>query len=104
MKTDEEKAKAAYDKQEKLIEQNRQKQVPATVLSKVIRWAYRSKINESVYCMNADGYDIPAYQGKFADQGSRILADAPADAEFYTSFSGAMNFIEQTREQWGQGL
>ena len=92
----------AYEEQERLIEENRQ--APVKPLSQVIRWAYRSKINESVYCMNGDGLNIPVYSGKFADQGPRVLQDAPPEAEFYTSFSGTMNFVKQTRDQWSQGL
>ncbi len=97
-KTEEQKAREVYEKQERLIEKNRHK--PAKVLNQVIRWVYRSKINNSVYCMNADGVDIPTYAGKFADQGARILQDAPPEAEFYISYSGGMNFVTVSREQW----
>ncbi len=93
-------AKARYDAEEKLIEENRQKAVDPP--SQVIRWVYRSKINDSVYCMNADGNIVPGYSGKFAGMGAKILEDAPAEAEFYTSFSGELTFVPQTRAQWEQ--
>ena len=97
-KTEKEKAKEAYDEEERLIEENRQKAPEPP--SSVIRWAYRSKINDTVYCMNEDGVIIPAYSGKFLDLGAKILGDAPPEAEFYTSFSGELSFAPQTREQW----
>ena len=114
-KTEEGKAKVAYEKEERLIEKNRM-QAPAK-LDQEIRWAYRSKINESVYCMNKDGDSLPSYSGKFTvetkteagvesrvitGQAARILQDAPPKAEFYVSFSGGMNFVSVTREQWGK--
>ena len=97
----EEAKQAAYDEQERLIEENRQKGSDEPP-SQVIRWAYRSKINDSVYCMNEDGLNILIYSGKFADLGAKILGDAPPEAEFYTSFSGELSFAPQTREQWGK--
>lgn len=95
-------AQEAYDEQEKLIEENRQG--PVKAISQVIRWAYHSKINKSVYCMNENGFILSAYAGRFDDVGARILASAPPEAEFYTSFSGELHFVPQTREQWGKGL
>ena len=92
----------AYEEQERLIEEKRQ--APAQPPSGVIRWVYRFKINDTVYCMNEDGGTIPVYSGKYADQGHRILQDAPAKAEFYVSFSGVMDFVPQTREQWAKDL
>ena len=92
-------AKAKYDEEERLIEENRQKAPEPP--SSVIRWAYRSKINDSVYCMNGEGDIIPAYGGKYVDVAELILADAPPEAEFYVSFSGSMEFVKQTRAQWG---
>ncbi|KKL57717.1 hypothetical protein LCGC14_2232600 [marine sediment metagenome] len=103
-------AQAKYDEEERLIEENRQKAPEPP--SSVIRWAYRSKINDTVYCMNEDGVIIPAYSGKFTVEinderkitgvAAQILQDAPPEAEFYTSFSGELSFAPQTREQWGK--
>ena len=102
--------KEAYDEEERLIEENRQKAPEPP--SSVIRWAYRSKINDSVYCMNEEGVIMSQYSGKFTVEinderkitgvAAQILQDAPPEAEFYTSFSGELSFAPQTREQWGK--
>ena len=66
----------------------------------MIRWAYRSKINDSVYCMNEDGELLNDYDGRFPGQGPRILDDSGPQTEFYISFSGQGGFVKVTREQW----
>ena len=106
----------AYDEQERLIEENWQK-APEKAPSQVIKWVYRSKINESLYCMNEEGVIMSHYSGKFTSEtkevegvserkitgiAAQILQDAPPEAEFYTSFSGELSFAPQTREQWGK--
>ena len=113
METKEERAKAAYEEEERLIEENRM--MPPATLDREIKWVYRSKINESIYCMNKEGMIIPTYAGKFTTetkteagveqriitgQAAQILEDAPPEAGFYISFSGSMDFVPVTREQW----
>jgi len=95
-----EKERAAYEEEERLIAEARLR--PLVELKQEIRWAYWSKINDSVYCMNEDGENLPAYGGKFDDLAERILNDAGPEVEFYISYSGEMEFVPVTREVWAK--
>jgi len=65
----------------------------------MIKTAIRFQSN-IVMVFDAEGEQIPEYQGQYEDVKESILRDAPADAVFSHGFTDTGELIKVSREEW----
>ena len=65
----------------------------------VIKSVYRLK-NDTVMVFDAEGEQVPEYQGRYEDVKGSILREVPPDAVLSHWFDGAMEPEVVTKENW----
>ena len=68
-------------------------------MARVIEMIIRLR-NDAVMVFDANGEQIPEYQGKYEDVRGKILRDAPPDAVFTRWFSKADRPQIVSKENW----
>ncbi len=65
----------------------------------VIKSVYRIK-NDTVMVFDAEGEQVPEYQGRYEDVKESILREAPSDAVLSHWFDNTMESEVMTQENW----
>ena len=65
----------------------------------VIESVYRLK-NDTVMVFDAEGEQVPEYQGQYEDVKERILREVPSDAVLSHWFDSAIEPEVVTKENW----